>query len=250
MKFINKFLMCFISFMLLFTASSGTNKDFDDNIIINPPSSEIIDGPSTDSSEDVNIKDDISSEEKEDNSEINKPIYTKKTKVYINPSVQHANLYINGKGSEASNMLDVAKYLKKELDKIEFLEVLYNLDNLSLKNSVAESNKFDADIHLALHTNAGGGRGSEIFTVNSNSFSKTIYDDFNSLGNFKQRGIKNGSHLYEVKNSKADHVALMEFLFHDNMEEANWIVANKELIAKQLAKSIVNFVSVWYYATK
>ena len=41
----------------------------------------------------------------------------------------------------------------------------------------------------------------------------------------------------------------MEFLFHDNLEEANWIVANKELIAKQLAKSIVNFVSVYYYAT-
>ena len=146
-------------------------------------------------------------------------------------------------------MLDVAKYLKKELDKIEFLEVLYNLENLSLKNSVKESNEFDADIHLALHTNAGGGKGSEIYTVNSSSFSKMVYDDFNSLGNFNKRGIKNGSHLYEVKNSKADHVALMEFLFHDNVEEANWIVANKELIAKQLAKSIVNFVSVYYYSS-
>ena len=41
----------------------------------------------------------------------------------------------------------------------------------------------------------------------------------------------------------------MEFLFHDNMEEANWIVANKEVIAKHLAKSIINFVSVYYYAT-
>ena len=147
-------------------------------------------------------------------------------------------------------MNDVAKYLKKELDKIEFLEVLYNLDNLSLKKSVEESNSFGADIHLALHSNAGGGRGSEIYTINSNKFSKTVYDDFNALGNFNKRGIKNGKHLYEVKNSKADHVALMEFLFHDNMEEANWIVANKELIAKQLAKSIINFVSVYYYATK
>ena len=249
MKFIKKILICYISMVLLFTASSGTNRETNDNVIIRPPSSEIVDIPDFDSSEDLNVND-TSSSEKDESSEVDKPIYRKKTKVYINPSVQHANLYINGKGTEASNMLDVAKYLKKELDKIEFLEVLYNLDNLSLKNSVAESNKFDADIHLALHTNAGGGRGTEIFTIDSNNFSKRVYDDFHKLGNFKKRGIKNGSHLYEVKNSKADHVALMEFLFHDNMEEANWIVANKELIAKQLAKSIVDFVSVYYYATR
>jgi len=35
--------------------------------------------------------------EKPSSSEMSKPIYTKKTKVYINPSVQHANLYINGR---------------------------------------------------------------------------------------------------------------------------------------------------------
>ena len=237
MKGLNRLILSFLSLIMLFTISftnkETTNKPVDDLI-----NSEIVERPSLDSEFNQEI-------EKEEN----KPQYTKKTKVYINPSVQTANLYINGKGSEATNMNDVARYLKNELDKIEFLEVLYNLDNLPLKSSVEESNKFDADIHLALHTNAGGGRGSEIYTINSNSFSKTIYDDFNKLGNFKKRGIKNGSHLYEIKNSKADHVALMEFLFHDNLEEANWIVANKELIAKQLAKSIVNFVSVYYYAT-
>ena len=234
MKGLNKLILSFMSLILLFTISFNKKNNIDKPIddFIN---SEVIENPSLDNEE----------EEKEEN----KPQYSRKTKVYINPSVQTNNLYINGKGNESTNMNDVARYLKKELDKIEFLEVLYNLDNLPLKKSVEESNNFDADIHLALHTNAGGGRGSEIYTINSNSFSKVVYDDFNKLGNFKQRGIKSGSHLYEVKNSKAEHVALMEFLFHDNMEEANWIVANKEVIAKQLAKSIINFVSVYYYAT-
>ncbi len=236
MKELKKLILSFVCLIMLFTISF-TNKEIKDEPVDDFINSEIIEKPSLDSgSEDIEIDEE-------------KPQYEKKTKIYINPSVQHANLYINGKGNEATNMNDIAKYLKKELDKIEFLEVLYNLDNLPLKKSVEESNKFDADIHLALHSNAGGGRGSEIFTINSHSFSKVVYDDFNKLGNFKQRGIKNGSHLYEVKNSKADHVALMEFLFHDNLEEANWIVANKELIAKQLAKSIINFVSVFYYAT-
>ena len=241
MKGLNKVILCFSSLVMLFSISF-TNNNTNDNVSSDLPSSEIIELPSIEDSSEEII-------EKPSSSEVSKPIYTKKTKVYINPSVQHANLYINGKGNEATNMNDVARYLKKELDKIEFLEVLYNLDNLSLKNSVAESNAFGADIHLALHSNAGGGKGSEIYTINSNKFSKTIYDDFNELGNFNKRGIKNGKHLYEVKNSKAEHVALMEFLFHDNMEEANWIVANKELIAIQLAKSIINFVSVYYYAT-
>ena len=242
MKGLDKIILCMASITLLFTLSFKSNIDDEVN---NNISSEVIEN--TTSSDNISSEGDII---KPNISIENKPTYTKKTKVYINPSVQHANLYINGKGNEATNMNDVAKYLKKELDKIEFLEVLYNLDNLSLKKSVEESNSFGADIHLALHSNAGGGRGSEIYTINSNKFSKTVYDDFNALGNFNKRGIKNGKHLYEVKNSKADHVALMEFLFHDNMEEANWIVANKELIAKQLAKSIINFVSVYYYATK
>lgn len=237
MKRLNKLILSFLSLSMLFTITV-TNKEIVDKPVDDLINSEVISRPSLDSDLEVEIE-----------SETNKPQYIKKTKVYINPSVQTSNLYINGKGNEATNMNDVARFLKRELDKIEFLEVLYNLDNLPLKKSVDESNKFDADIHLALHTNAGGGRGSEIYTINSNDFSKTIYDDFNELGNFKKRGIKNGSHLYEVKNSKAEHVALMEFLFHDNYEEANWIVNNKELIAKQLAKSIINFVSVYYYAT-
>lgn len=237
MKKLNKLILGFLSLSMLFTITV-TNKEIVDKPVDDLINSEVISRPSLDSDLEVEIE-----------SEINKPQYIKKTKVYINPSVQTNNLYINGKGNEATNMNDVARFLKRELDKIEFLEVLYNLDNLPLKKSVDESNKFDADIHLALHTNAGGGKGSEIYTIKSNDFSKTIYDDFNKLGDFKKRGIKNGNHLYEVKNSKAEHVALMEFLFHDNYEEANWIVNNKELIAKQLAKSIINFVSVYYYAT-
>lgn len=243
MKIIQKVIFSFMAFALLFSISTlNNNVSIDDDVNNDIPNSEIVEVPPSLEGDDLieNDKEVVGN---------GRPQYTKKTKVYINPSVQHANVYVNGQGNEASNMLDVAKYLKKELDKIEFLEVLYNLDNLSLKNSVKESNEFDADIHLALHTNAGGGKGSEIYTINSYSFSNVIYNDFNKLGEFKQRGVKNGNHLYEVKNSKADHVALMEFLFHDNMEEANWIVANKELIAKQLAKSIVNFVTVYYYAT-
>ena len=59
-----------------------------------------------------------------------------------------------------------------------------------------------------------------------------MYESFLELGNFKRRGVKDGTHLYEIKNVKADHVALIEFAFHDNLKEAKFIIENKALIAQ------------------
>ena len=123
MKGLKKIILVYVSLISMFVISFKTEANKNDNIV-DFPSNDIIEVPKDDN-EEIIVPPVIEEE-------VNKPIITKKTKVYINPSVQHANLYANGKGSEASNMLDVAKYLKKELDKIEFLEVLYNLENLSL----------------------------------------------------------------------------------------------------------------------
>ncbi len=73
-----------------------------------------------------------------------------------------------------------------------------------------------------------------------------MYESFLKLGNFKRRGVKDGTHLYEIKNVKADHVALIEFAFHDNLKEAKFIVENKALIANQMAKSILKYIDTYY----
>ena len=79
------------SITLLFTLSFKSNIDDEVN---NNISSEVIEN--TTSSDNISSEGDII---KPNISIENKPTYTKKTKVYINPSVQHANLYINGKGN-------------------------------------------------------------------------------------------------------------------------------------------------------
>lgn len=172
--------------------------------------------------------------------------FDRKIRIYLNPSVQTRNLYVNNLGTEAEHMNNIARFLYNELRAYQFLDVKANLKYLSLTDSVNESNTFNSDIHFALHSNAGGGSGSEIFTISSYEFSNTIYNDFMSLGNFKRRDVKDGSKLYEIKNSKARDKALMEVLFHDNVEEAKFIANNEELIAHQFALSMIEYVYTKY----
>lgn len=172
--------------------------------------------------------------------------FDRKIRIYLNPSVQTRNLYVNNLGTEAEHMNNIARFLYNELRAYQFLDVKANLKYLSLTDSVNESNTFNSDIHFALHSNAGGGSGSEIFTISSYEFSNTIYNDFMSLGNFKRRGVKDGSKLYEIKNSKAKDKALMEILFHDNVGEAKFIADNEKLIAHQFALSMIEHVYTKY----
>ena len=182
-------------------------------------------------------------------SSTSKPTSREKISIYLNPSVQTKNMYINNLGSEAENMRDIAELMYKELKLVSYIDIEANIakNGLSLSQSVNQSNSRKRHIHFALHSNAGGGQGTEIYTKGSNkTFSTTMYESFLELGNFKRRGVKDGTHLYEIKNVKADHVALIEFAFHDNLKEAKFIVENKALIANQMAKSILKYIDTYY----
>lgn len=182
-------------------------------------------------------------------SSTSKPTSREKISIYLNPSVQTKNMYINNLGSEAENMRDIAELMYKELKLVSYIDIEANIakNGLSLSQSVNQSNSRNRHIHFALHSNAGGGQGTEIYTKGSNkTFATTMYESFLELGNFKRRGVKDGTHLYEIKNVKADHVALIEFAFHDNLKEAKFIVENKALIANQMAKSILKYIDTYY----
>ena len=182
-------------------------------------------------------------------SSTSKPTSREKISIYLNPSVQTKNMYINNLGSEAENMRDIAELMYKELKLVSYIDIEANIakNGLSLSLSVNQSNSRKRHIHFALHSNAGGGQGTEIYTKGSNkTFATTMYESFLELGNFKRRGVKDGTHLYEIKNVKADHVALIEFAFHDNLKEAKFIVENKALIANQMVKSILKYIDTYY----
>lgn len=234
--------------LLLFNASCVSKNNSSSDINISSSSDLIYTTSTLESSIEFNTS--ISSPQIiSSSSSTSKPTSREKIFIYLNPSVQTKNMYINNLGSEAENMRDIAELMYKELKLVSYIDIEANIakNGLSLSQSVNQSNSRKRHIHFALHSNAGGGQGTEIYTKGSNkTFATTMYESFLELGNFKRRGVKDGTHLYEIKNVKADHVALIEFAFHDNLKEAKLIVENKALIANQMAKSILKYIDTYY----
>lgn len=234
--------------LLLFNASCVSKNNSSSDINISSSSDLIYTTSTLESSIEFNTS--ISSPQIiSSSSSTSKPTSREKISIYLNPSVQTKNMYINNLGSEAENMRDIAELMYKELKLVSYIDIEANIakNGLSLSQSVNQSNSRKRHIHFALHSNAGGGQGTEIYTKGSNkTFATTMYESFLELGNFKRRGVKDGKHLYEIKNVKADHVALIEFAFHDNLKEAKFIVENKALIANQMAKSILKYIDTYY----
>lgn len=234
--------------LLLFNASCVSKNNSSSDINISSSSDLIYTTSTLESSIEFNTS--ISSPQIiSSSSSTSKPTSREKISIYLNPSVQTKNMYINNLGSEAENMRDIAELMYKELKFVSYIDIEANIakNGLSLSQSVNQSNSRKRHIHFALHSNAGGGQGTEIYTKGSNkTFATTMYESFLELGNFKRRGVKDGTHLYEIKNVKADHVALIEFAFHDNLKEAKFIVENKALIANQMVKSILKYIDTYY----
>ena len=157
-------------------------------------------------------------------------------KVYLSPSSQKANKYAYGGVSEA----DVCREIGK------LVETFLILNGVSCKlglqdnyvDRVNESNTFYPDLHVCIHTNAGGGQGTTVFTSSkckNNKYAKSIYNEVALVTPTKDRGMKVKDNLYEIKNTRAN-CCYIEMEFHDNPTTAKWIIENKY----ELAQSIVN----------
>lgn len=89
-----------------------------------------------------------------------------------------------------------------------------------LKKICTLANEQPLDMFLSIHFNAGGGSGTEIYTYGSGDVASAgkIKSALYSLG-FKDRGIKDGSNLYVIKNTAAP-AALLEVCFVDTQTDA------------------------------
>lgn len=193
----------------------------------------------------INVNSSSSEEKNESVSSIDKPTYipTKVYKIYINPSVQINNLYYDKINNEGKVMNDIGEIVYKKLKLLNYVDVKINNNYLSLKESIIDSNSFNPDFHIALHSNAGGGNGYETYCPSSSNHYATHMNNYlSNLGNFKNRGVKNGNHLYEIKNVKAKERILMETLFHDHKDESKFLINNKERIGDTIYRGIVSYI--------
>ena len=112
----------------------------------------------------------------------------------------------------------------------------------SLGNSLSQrciaSNNFNPDIFVSLHANAGGGRGVEIYTYGGKNLeaAQRILDNIVALG-FRNRGIKDGSKLYVIRNTIAPAM-LIEICFVDTDDVDIYNKVGANAIADAIVKGL------------
>lgn len=80
-------------------------------------------------------------------------------RVYISPSSQEYNIGTGSFGTEETAMNKIADALLLLLNKDGRFAVKRNTPVMDVYQMAADSNNFKADIHISIHSNAGGGAG-------------------------------------------------------------------------------------------
>lgn len=170
--------------------------------------------------------------------------------IYLSPSAQEYNIGYGDFGSEEYRMNRIADLVEKML-KNQGYTVYRNNPNEKLSQIVRESNEINPDIHVALHSNASGdgfnAQGPEIFANRPNTpgdrLANLIYNEIMQIypDPTKGRGVLYTSSLYEIIRTNAPAV-LLEVAFHDNPDDAEWIINNES----QIAQAIVNGINSYF----
>ncbi|MBO5725897.1 MAG: N-acetylmuramoyl-L-alanine amidase [Clostridia bacterium] len=173
-------------------------------------------------------------------------------RIYLSPSTQEFNPYVNG-GNEEQYMNLIADAMIPYLNATG-ISYTRNSPEMTAASSISASNSGYYDLHLALHSNAAGGgnsgqvRGSEVYfyptSVNGKRAAEIIANNLKMIYPLpdKVRAIPTTS-LGEVSRTRAPGV-LIEFAYHDNAEDATWIKNNVEAIARNVVLSLADYFGI------
>lgn len=170
-------------------------------------------------------------------------------KIYISPSSQPANTYAVGATNEQEQCRKIGAALEKELNRCGF-DARAGLDG-TMYTRVAESNAFAAELHMPIHTNAfdGSVAGLRIMVYKKGGEAETIAQaimaELAPITPGASDGISVQPQLYEIASSKAICVYI-EVGFHDNPQEAQWIIDHTADIAAAICKGLCSHYGVAY----
>lgn len=177
-------------------------------------------------------------------------------KVILSPSGQTGNKYTGNDTSEALQLRAVADFAKPVLTR-HSVEVTIASPNMDVMARTAQANSMHVDVYAALHSNAGGGKGTEAYyhpnNFNSRNLTHCIYSKVAVLTPTKDRSEKNGMALFngfglaeirEIHPPTAQ--TLIECEFHDNKDGADWIIQNKEKLGEAIAQGILEYLGIAY----
>lgn len=172
--------------------------------------------------------------------------------VYLSPSTQEYNLYVTGNTEEYyANLIADAMIPYLRASGIDFVR---NDPGGTVANSIANSNAAGVDFHLAIHSNAapeslaGMLRGPDVYYYRNSTRGRADAEII--ANNLKQIyplpelvTVVPTTTLVELRRTIAPAV-LVEVAYHDNMEDATWIIENVQSIGRNLALSVADIFGV------
>ena len=155
-------------------------------------------------------------------------------KIYLSPSNQNRNTYATGGTNEMAQCDKIAAATAKALKRCGF-EVMVAKSGTLMQTRCPESDKFGADIHMPIHTNAFNGKytgGTRVFCLNSNGrkAAEAVKSALGAISPGKDDSVSYKTDLYEINVPKALTV-YVECEFHDTVTGSNWIRNNTNAIA-------------------
>ena len=173
-------------------------------------------------------------------------------KIYLSPSNQPANKYVVGNTNEKVQMEAVAHKVKVILDQEYDCQCIMATLSKSINadGRPKEAKDKGCNIYLALHSNAGGGgKASGAIALyhpqnpSSKNLATNIVRELNSICPVKSNRASsvingmaafNGAGYGEVRTPSSFGLisVLAETDFHDNPSTSNWIINNKDAIAR------------------
>ena len=168
-------------------------------------------------------------------------------KVFLSPSNQYDNVYAYGDTTEGVQCGKIADACKIALER-SGVDVMLMHDE-SMQTKCAESNKFDADLHVPIHTNAFNGKvmGTRMFCYSAGGKGmeacKAIYARLAPITPGDSENIQVNADYYEVRVPAAP-TAYIECEFHDTVDGAKWIVENTTAIGEAIAHGICDYFGV------
>ena len=186
-------------------------------------------------------------------------------KVYLSPAMHRQNecCYPRPDGKQCYEALENNEY-------IDILEPVLNRCGIETKRgyrripmnnddgdkimrqNVAESNAWGADVHYISHTNGANGtvKGYRPIYFTGSAKGKKLAE---IMVKYRKQiypysvVLNNRTDLYELKNTNA--VAFYEeHVFHDNLEDATWFHTHMNEIAESAAKGLCEYFSIPYVA--
>jgi N-acetylmuramoyl-L-alanine amidase len=170
-------------------------------------------------------------------------------KVYLSPSSQPANTYAVGNTNEQEQCRKIAASARDALIRCGF-DVKAGMDG-TMYTRVAESNRWGADAHIPIHTNAHNGKtaGFRGFYYKKNGeghkLVSKIMDAVAPLTPGTADGVSAYPGLYEVEHS-AGYCAYLELGFHDNAAEAQYIIDHTQELGEAICKGVCDYYGVEY----